>query len=320
MTADAETTSAWLETGAWLETIEDAVSRSGASMVLPADGKASELVAALQDRLSVPAFPMLPLKKFQTLNNKWAFYQLCRQLDLPTPATWRFQDKSSLLAAIGGGELPESLIAKPLCGAGGIGVVPFTARNAAHELEQVDYEPILVQEYIDGEHIGLSVFTSKGSIVAATVHQIRGQRFFFKPNEEYLGYGRTIAATMETEGAMNFDAQMSRDGRIYLLECNPRVFLTMDYVAIAGINFVAMGLRDWNGRRPLTVPAPEIAVPEVAIRSPMGFLGALLKPWRVEPADLRMARFALADPIPLLIETSRLVWLRLSTPSGVRRM
>jgi biotin carboxylase len=299
----------------WVKIIEDALSRCGAAMVIPADARATELLAGIRDRLSVPAYPILSLDKFRFLNDKWKFYQLCRQLNLPTPSTWVFRDKAALLSAIERGELPDSLIAKPLCGSGGIGVVPLTAHDAERGLNAVDYAPILVQEYIDGEHIGLSVFTAKGRVVASTVHQIKGQRFFYKTNDEYLRMGRAIAVRMETDGPMNFDAQLSPDGRIFLLECNPRVFLTMDYAAIAGVNFIAAGLQDWDGA--VAVP---IATPEVAVRSVLGVAPLLLSPWRIEPADLKMLQFALTDPIPFLIETLRLLWLRISTPPGVRRM
>jgi len=290
---------------AWLRRIEEYIKRFDIGVLIPADAPATRLLAQLQGRLSVPSFPIPPLDTFETLNDKWAFYHLCLQLGLRTPKTWLFPDKPSILKAIAAGELPAKLIAKPLSEAGGMGIVPIDARNATSELEPIDYEPILIQQYIDGWHIGLSVFTAQGQVIAAVVHQILNQCFVFAANEEYVRFGEAIAAHMKTSGVMNFDAQLTPDGVLYLLECNPRVYLTMDYTAIAGINMVELGMRAWKG-----YPTTPLTVPNMGVRTPLGLVKALVTPWKIQYSDLRMALFTLTDPLAFFLETKRLLTLR----------
>jgi hypothetical protein len=296
---------------AWVRTIEEHIARYKIELLIPSDAKSTLLLAQLRDRLSAPTFPAPTPATFELLNDKWAFYQLCIELGLRTPRTWIYPDKRSMLEAIHDGELPEKLIVKPPAMAGGFGVVPMSASNAAAELDAIEYEPLLVQEFIPGHHIGLSVLTIKGKLVVSVVHQILNQRFVFKGNEEYTRFGAQVAEHLATDGVMNYDAQLTPDGVVYLLECNPRVYLTMDYAAIAGINFIEMGLRDWSGfsGNPLTVP-------DVAIRSPFGLAKVLLTPWRLRRIDWPTALFFLSDPLSLCIEIVRLAAVKFPATVG----
>jgi predicted ATP-grasp superfamily ATP-dependent carboligase len=296
---------------AWVRTIEEHVARFKIGLLIPADAKATLLLVQLRGRLSAPTFPAPTPASFQLLNDKWAFYKLCLELGLRTPRTWMYPDKRSVLKAIGDGELPEHLIVKPPDMAGGFGVVPLDAANAVAELDAIDYQPILVQEFIPGHHIGLSVLTIQGKVVASVVHQILSQRFCFAPNEEYARFGAEVARHMGTDGVMNYDAQLTPDGVVYLLECNPRVYLSMDYAAIAGINFIAMGLRDWSG-----FSGDPLTVPQVNIPTPFRLVQTLFTPWRLSRVDLRAARFFLADPVSQFLEIFRLAVTRFPTTVG----
>jgi predicted ATP-grasp superfamily ATP-dependent carboligase len=280
-------------------------------MVVAADGKAARILSLIRERLSVPVFPTPTTATFDILDDKWAFYQLCGKLGLPTPQTWLFESKADLLHAVEAGQLPSRLIAKALRLWGEIGMVKFTSTNARERLEAVDYRPILVQEFIEGIDFGLSVFASKGRIIAAMTHRVSRQTFYFQPDDRYISYGAAVIDYFKTEGVFNFDARLADDGRIYLLECNPRMYLTMDYAMNMGVNFVALGLQNWDGYE------GPIETREGRVKTLFGSVKSILTPWRITKNDLRMAAHALADPVPCAVDTFRLLMMK--CPERIQR-
>jgi hypothetical protein len=89
------------------------------------------------------------------------------------------------------------------------------------------------------------------------------------------------------------------------------MFLSMDYAAIAGINFVELGLRDWSRCRGGCVPSPEQSVLSLG-----GLILSLATPWRIRRADLRMARYGLADPVSQALGGNRRGLIK--CPHGLR--
>lgn len=287
----------------WVERIEAAASRFAIDIVIPADGVAALLIARIRDRLSIPSFPTPAPETFARLNNKWSFYQTCLDWRVPAPATWLFADRSAVLEAMRKGQLPSRIIVKPAEMWGGIGVVLVTAQNAEAALASLGYAPLLVQEFIEGKSFHLNIFAIRGAIVAAVARMQVGRSYRFSESPQFLELVSRIVAPLKADGVLNFDAQLTADGRIYLLECNPRMFLTMDYAAAAGMNFIALGLRDWEGFK-----GPPVSIPQKQIRTPLGLARALAAPWRVNTADIEMLRFSLADPVSFALECVRLVF------------
>jgi predicted ATP-grasp superfamily ATP-dependent carboligase len=297
---------------AWTQEIECVATQYGIDMVMAADTQATLLLARLHGRLTVRSYPMPTPAALDVLSDKWNFRRMCSELGLRAPQTWLFPDKPAVLDAIRAGELPENLISKPLRKSGSYGVTAFGAADAVRKLERIDYEPILVQEYMHGLTICLSIQTWKGIVVAALGYHKDGHRYILKLNDQFLAAASAVAAHLRTDGLLNFDAQLTENGDLYLLECNPRMFLSMDYAAIAGINFVELGLRDWSKCRGGCVPSPEQSVLSLG-----GLLLSLATPWRIRRADLRMARYGLADPVIQALE-----WIRrglIKCPHGLRK-
>jgi hypothetical protein len=296
---------------AWSQEIEACVAEHGIELVIAADTQATMLLARLKGRLSAALYPTPTAAALEVLRDKWNFRQLCFELDLRAPQTWLFRDKKAILDSIQAGDLPAHLIAKPLGRSGSDGVTPFNSADAAHKLEALEYHPILVQEYLHGLTICLSIQTWRGAVVAALGYHKDGHRYVFNMNAEFLAAASAVAARLRTDGLLNFDAQLTESGEVYLLECNPRMFLSMDYAAVAGINFVELGLRDWSKCRGGCVPAPTPSLLTLG-----GLLRSIVTPWRIRHSDLAMTRYGLADPQMLVFE-----WVRralLKCPYGLR--
>lgn len=299
---NADDNSLYLEK--WRQRIEECAANHKIALVVAGDTQATSILALLSSRLSVPTYPVPSHASFEVLHDKWTFYNLCKELGFKTPQSWLFQTKAELAAAIRASDLPEHLIAKPTRLSGSAGVLRFRKREAGKYLARIDYEPILLQEYISGQTTCLSIFVEKGETRIVVGYFRRGQQFTFATNDTFLSYASGIGAHLRTDGLLNFDAQITAAEEVYLLECNPRMYLNLDFAAVAGLNFISEGLRVWgNEDEPLRVA-------DQKIRALSGLWKTLFTPWRMRGVDMRMAAFRLADPVPQLVEIARLLLAR----------
>jgi len=285
--------------------IENVASAFNIDIVLPCDSRATRLLSEIKDSLTVPVFPIPPTDTFDLLDDKWNFYRLCGQLGLPTPRTWLFQDAREALRAIDAGLLPDRLIAKPLRSSGKRGQVLLTRENVRGHLQSVNYSPVLIQEYIDGRDDVLTIFAIAGKTVAASCHYRNGSAFFFSKNDAFLRYASSIAAQLRLDGVYCFDARVKDNNEVYLLETNPRMYISMNYDSIVGFNFVEIGLRNWDRFE----GEPQLATGSVKVLR--GTLKALVTPWRIRRVDIELIRDRLSDPLAQLLDGVRLTFLRL---------
>lgn len=147
-----------------------AIERHAIDVVAPGDAQATRSLIGLRERLAAPCLPMPDLPTFDRLNDKWRFFDLCQALGVLTPATTLFATREDLCRALTSGELTGPKIAKPLSQTGSEGCVPFNCENAFDRMPAINYEPILVQDFIDGEDIGASALCERGAIRAFIAH------------------------------------------------------------------------------------------------------------------------------------------------------
>ncbi|RFU22378.1 PIG-L family deacetylase [Geodermatophilus marinus] len=132
---------------------------------------------------------------------------------------------------------------------------------------------------------------------------------------DVLHLGREVVAALDLRGVAKLDFKRDDDGRLWLLEVNPRYNMWHNVGAAAGVNIPAVVWADLVGRpRPATTPAR----PGVAwCRVDRDFLAA-----REEGTGLwRWARWAaraetktpmdLSDPLPMLAAVAGPAWRRL---------
>jgi len=89
---------------------------------------------------------------------------------------------------------------------------------------------------------------------------------------------------MRLDGVINFDARIGCDGHVWMIECNPRFFFSMDAIMVAGLNFVEIGSKgalDANRE----------------VRLPRATLKDLFRLRVPERGDLKMLAHWLGDPL-----------------------
>jgi biotin carboxylase len=196
----------------------------------------------------VSTLPIFPTSSFATLNqldDKWAFHQLLLKQKLPTPDGMLVTpDESDDPPAVSDDWYP--LLIKPLEAESGHGIVRVDdAETLARQLRGIAHEPVMLQKFVEGSDLDVSLIAVDGQIKAHVV-QSRSTpgalRFTASMRAVELAC-RVIESTRYT-GVANIDMRISApSGEILILECNPRLWFTLHASAWRGINFVELGVR-----------------------------------------------------------------------------
>jgi len=278
------------------EEVNAYIKELGIDLVLGGDHRSTRTLLALKPRLLAPCFPMPEPDQFDLLNDKWRFTQLCRRLGIRCPRSELVADRAELLRRLDSGEITMPFITKPLDLDGSRGVMLIKSREDIRIIESIGYHPILVQEYIEGDDIGASVYCDGGKIQASIVHQLKRSTYRTFHSAEIQGAMAKIVDATGVRGVLNFDMKIGRDGTVYWLECNPRVFYKMFLSMLAGINFASFGL-------PHATPELCASVPTgTNVRAFKAIAVELPRPWRLTSRDWAFVRYYWADPIPPIWE------------------
>lgn len=240
------------------------------------------MVSRHRDRLSsVFRFALADGDLVETLVDKGRFQVLAERLELPVPRTQRLSPQP-------GSEAPDLDLRFPLI------VKPLTRRPPWDEIEGLGKAirldghdelralwprlipvgiDLLAQElipgpetrieshhvYIDADGAVAGEFTGRkirtypvdyGHSTALTITDIDGE------GADVAALGREIAARIGLTGVAKFDFKRDPDGRLHLLEINPRFNLWHHLGAVAGVNLPAMVQADLTGRpRPAAAKA-----------------------------------------------------------------
>jgi D-aspartate ligase len=270
------------------------------------------------------------------LLDKAAFAALAREHDLPVPRTVVAEPE----ALDGPLDISPPLLVKPAARgerwfafAGWRKAISVADEPAWATLRQALAEaglPVLVQELVPGGEDRVESYHVYVDAQGRTLGEFTGRKLRTRPADfgvstaltttdtaDTLELGRAVVAALGLRGPAKADFKRAPDGRLVLLEINPRLSLWAHVGAAAGVNLAALAHADLTGRHP--EPARR-ARPGVRWCNPRqdrlaaGEQGIPLRPWLrfLASCDAR-AGFALDDPMPVL--TGKL-WPRLRRARG----
>lgn len=217
-------------------------------VLIPTDCEGARMMMRVRNRLKARMIPAPDSTMLDCLDNKWRFYQFCKECGLNTPPTRFFGDKHELDFASTALELGGSFVVKPLSQAGSKGIVLISSeedyrRNILDD-DAYQYKPLIAQRYIRGTDVGLNLLSFKGKVTAIAIQQRHypqneAARISFFQNDYLISVAHTIARESAYEGVMNIDARIEHgSGRVFLFECNPRFWRSVLASAWCGLNFV----------------------------------------------------------------------------------
>jgi predicted ATP-grasp superfamily ATP-dependent carboligase len=196
-------------------------------------------------------FPLSSPSVLLELNDKWRFASLLRRLDIAHPTTVRVD----ALADLGNVDLPFPVIIKPLDASGQQGVRRVDTRadmeRLVRDVSAAKLLPVLVQPFIPGHDLGVSVLSDHGRVVAHRVQEFKDDgSLAYVEDAEAVEMARAVCAATGLHGVANFDFRRdTAAGRLTMLECNPRLYATAHKSAYSGLNMVDLGMRLARGDR-----------------------------------------------------------------------
>ena len=258
-------------------------------------------------------FSLPPIPSFDTLNlvsDKWSLFELSREAKFGYPKSYLLNKDFNLNDK----DLKYPLLLKPRNGAGGIGIKLVESKNElinilqGHEKEKYTHNYI-IQEYIKGVDIDLSVFCLNGKILAYTEQQpifkekdsfSFGKIIELVDHPEVLKFGKKLLSSLNWSGVAHIDfIQKENSGEIFMIDFNPRYWGTLIGSIVGGVNFPLLSCYTAQGN---SFEVPEYKHSKFAILK----LKHLL-PWIFGTSNLKNISFSqtnlkyvITDPLPAL--------------------
>lgn len=118
----------------------------------------------------------------------------------------------------------------------------YISREQLYKIIRRQDHNVIVQEYKEGLDYSVSVLADKGRVthICGYVGYVLefGSMMFaeIKPNEHAYKIAQTICEKLKLDGNACFDFILGDDGKVTLLEINPRVNASLNFVSNAGCN------------------------------------------------------------------------------------
>ncbi|HJV53336.1 MAG TPA: ATP-grasp domain-containing protein [Noviherbaspirillum sp.] len=214
------------------------------AVLIPADCDAIRLVNRVRGRLQLRVTPIPDLATLDMFDDKWRFYQFCTRHGFPVPATRFLSSKAALDYGAVAAEFGVPFVVKPLNQAGSTGVRIIRSKEDCDASilrnDEYDYGPLIVQRYIDGPDIDVSLLATGGQLRAYAVQQNAPSKIVFVPNADLEALAARLCQAGAFHGVMHVDARIdAATGKVYLIESNPRFWATLTASVWCGLNFVA---------------------------------------------------------------------------------
>ncbi len=302
---------------AYLTAIRRAVARSGADVVLAVKEETVRLLAAhpgaLPETVRVGFVP--PVASFDRVVDKGRLAAFLAARGIPHPATLPCSEDDAFEEAAR--DLVFPILLKPVHGRFGEHIRRFDTPAAFRAFLRTKACPpgaFIVQHFVPGFDIDCSVLCREGEVLAHTIQQgiIPRPKPFAPPagiafveHEGVLAVTRRLMRALRWSGVAHVDLRCDAEGRVFVIEVNPRYWGSLLGSLAAGVNFPYLACLSALGQ---TFAPPE--------SRPVRYVtaGAALRTWR-RPRSLRPALawketewpHLLRDPLPRAIRSARRV-------------
>lgn len=283
-------------------------------VLIPVDTQSTRMTNRVRSRLKARVVAAPESSALERLDDKWHFFQLCREHGLTVPPTYLVGSKHELDFVRTVREIGIPFVVKPtrLGASAGVRVVRSEAdydRDVRNN-DAYQYAPLIAQRFISGTDVGLNLLSVRGSVTAIAIQErvvqrCVGSKIKFISNDYLVNVAHILARECDYDGVMNVDARIEEGtSKVYLFESNPRYWRSLWASVWCGLNFVAENIDPSprrNGIRMLTSGSADV------------YYHPLYRPsmWRYAMFDHgwrgRMLREKMGDPYTLASSTKTIV-------------
>lgn len=224
-----------------------------------------------------------------TANNKWKLDRFLAEkgIDLmPKSIPLTELNVDEALYELGYPDKPVCLKCIDACGSSGFRIVDdrmtkeiVFARSRAFRINQfisrkqlieaLDYLPddFMLQEYLEGEELGTICLVDHGRTIYSPSHRNISMELStatyceLVDDPEANSIVTMLNSLLRLDGNIGYDFKRDREGRLRLMEINPRISATVSLVEKAGLNIVELGILHAMGE-----DVDETIVPDYGIR------------------------------------------------------
>jgi predicted ATP-grasp superfamily ATP-dependent carboligase len=220
------------QTDAFLSALKEIITKYGIELLIPTCEEIFYIAMGC-DRLPCKVF-VEPIRKLNTLHNKWTFILKALECELSIPETILITNQDDLLRSYAQW---RGLVLKPVYSR-------FAARTLMRPklkkaLSTLTYDsPWIAQEHVSGQQICTYSVCHKGRITAHTAYPAeftagQGAAITFQHMEDPITFRwvQKFVQAVNFTGQIAFDFMKTSEGELFALECNPR--------ATSGIHILA---------------------------------------------------------------------------------
>ena len=233
-----------IEWEAIAETINQYCEKENIAVIIPSGMQATFILSAIKTKITAAkVFPLAHPETIQRIHNKWFLYEDISPQGLSFPKSVLLENLEQLNSL----EIEFPIIVKPIELAGGKGIKKI---NSLLEVQQYlatshadNQLPLILQEYIDGYDICLSVLAKQGEVIAWTIQEGLPHYLKFFQDDAVLDLGKRIISFYNFTGIANFDLRVDRNNnQAKIIECNPRIWASVEASLWYGVNFLQLGI------------------------------------------------------------------------------
>ncbi|WP_158598005.1 ATP-grasp domain-containing protein [Noviherbaspirillum saxi] len=238
---------------AFTEAVNQCAQMVPSPILISVDCESTRIVNKVRRQLRVTTARAPDNAMLELFDNKWRFYDFCKQNNLNVPSTQLVPSKNELnfLAVVR--EIGLPFILKPLDQHGAEGVRLILSEKHYSETilgdDRYDFKPLLAQRFIRGVDIGLNILSILGKVQALAIQyraypQNEEAKISFIPNSYLEIAARILCGSSGYDGVMNVDARLEEgSGKVYLFEANPRYWVSLSASVWCGLNFLSENLK-----------------------------------------------------------------------------
>ena len=244
----------------WVDQLTKIVVEEKVDVLLPISLCGERLKAFLNSRLKdiVAISPLPSINALEVCNNKGLFKVWLEEGNFNHPATVVVDSINK--ADVNWDRLTFPVLAKPVLGTGGRGIQRYETLEDLLYFLTNDSNELVIQSYIEGSDLVCNAFCLNGEVLAFTCQKPYGPKdsaFVPAANHEFVSNPSAfklmvdVAKKMNWNGTINIDLRVNEsDGKLLLLEVNPRFWWSVYSSCQAGINFpwlaCLVGLSEFN--------------------------------------------------------------------------
>lgn len=226
-----------IERSAYLESVLDILRRDNIDLFIPIHNDEMDIVLQNKHKAKKALAYWGSYESFCILNNKDRLYNLARELNINVTKKYNNIEEAQVKCVI-----------KPINQSSAKGVRYFFDQEKLDK-EKSDLgsrKDIIIQEYIQGEGVGYSVFAKNGKIITGFGHKrlaeypISGGSSVYREtysNEKMIRITSKIIEATKWSGFAMFEFKLTPNNEIYLIEVNPRIWGSINQGLQNGVNY-----------------------------------------------------------------------------------